>query len=197
MSLMARSTRPPDGSTRCFIITAAVQSSPIFLSGLRRKTSVWRRFTPIRISTNPLKGTNPTSRAASAGVWGSVERRRRPLLCLIGISDSCCSRLETIFEVPTSRKNGSVSSFGQKRMKRFLEFSGVGEARKPKKPLVGPGKAGNSTSRTRRGGPKDAAPLSVQDVDSLLCTKLDQLNLWLIHDQSDESMPLQQAIGSL
>ncbi|CAF88019.1 unnamed protein product, partial [Tetraodon nigroviridis] len=44
-------------------------------------------------------------------------------------------RLETIFEVPTSRKNGSVSSFGQKRIKRFLEFLEVGEARKAKKPL--------------------------------------------------------------
>ncbi|XP_011602571.2 uncharacterized protein prr14 [Takifugu rubripes] len=107
------------------------------------------------------------------------------------------SRLETIFEVPTSRRNGSVSSFGQKRMKRFLEFSEVGQVRKPKKPLAGVAKAGASTSRTRRGGPKDAAALSAQDVDLLLCTKLDQLNLWLIHDQSDESMPLQQSFGSL
>lgn len=88
--------------------------------------------------------------------------------------------------MPTSRKNGSVSSFGQKRIKRFLEFLEVGEARKAKKPLVGVGKAGASASRTRRGGfPKDAAPLGVQDVDSLLCAKLHQLTLWLIHDQSD------------
>ncbi|KAM4530114.1 uncharacterized protein prr14 isoform 2-T2 [Odontesthes bonariensis] len=96
------------------------------------------------------------------------------------------SRLETIFEVPLSRKNGSESWFGQRRVKRFLEFLEVGEVRKPKKPLVGVGKAGNSSSRTRRGGfPKDEPPLSVQDVDSLLCTKLDQLNLWLINDQKD------------
>ncbi|XP_072224295.1 uncharacterized protein prr14 isoform X2 [Leuresthes tenuis] len=95
------------------------------------------------------------------------------------------SRLETIFEVPLSRKNGSESWFGQRRVKRFLEFLEVGEARKPKKPLVGVGKAGISSSRTRRGGfPKDELSLSVQDVDSLLCTKLDQLNLWLINDQN-------------
>lgn len=62
----------------------------------------------------------------------------------------------------------------------------MGEARKPKKPLAGVGKAGISSSRTRRGGfPKDEPSLSVQDVDSLLCAKLDQLNLWLMHDQKD------------
>ncbi|KAM9394442.1 uncharacterized protein prr14 [Pholidichthys leucotaenia] len=96
------------------------------------------------------------------------------------------SRLETIFEVPLNRRNGSESWFGQRRVKRFLEFLEVGETRKPKKPLVGVGKAGNSSSRTRRGGfLKDEPSLSVQDVDSLLCAKLDQLNLWLIHDQRD------------
>lgn len=96
------------------------------------------------------------------------------------------SRLETIFEVPLNRKNGSESWFGQRRLKRVLEFLEVGEARKPKKPLVGSGKAGNSSSRTRRGGfPKDEPSLSPQDVDSLLCAKLDQLNLWLMHDQRD------------
>ncbi|KAM3597975.1 uncharacterized protein V6R79_011983 [Siganus canaliculatus] len=96
------------------------------------------------------------------------------------------SRLETIFEVPLNRRNGSESWFGQRRVKRYLEFLEVGEARRPKKPLVGIGKAGTSSSRTRRGGfPKDEPSLSVQDVDSLLCAKLDQLNLWLIHDQRD------------
>ncbi|CAJ1076330.1 uncharacterized protein prr14 isoform X1 [Xyrichtys novacula] len=96
------------------------------------------------------------------------------------------SRLETIFEVALNRKNGSESWFGQRRLKRFLEFPEVGEARKPKKPLVGAGKAGNSNSRTRRGGfTKDEPSLSPQDVDSLLCAKLDQLNLWLMHDQKD------------
>ncbi|XP_010743265.2 uncharacterized protein prr14 isoform X1 [Larimichthys crocea] len=96
------------------------------------------------------------------------------------------SRLETIFEVPLNRRNGSESWFGQRRVKRFLEFLEVGEVRKPKKPLVGVGKAGISSSRTRRGGfPKDEPSLSVQDVDSLLCAKLDQLNLWLIRDQKD------------
>lgn len=96
------------------------------------------------------------------------------------------SRLETIFEVPLNRRNGSESWFGQRRFKRFLEFLEVGEARKPKKPLVGVGKSVASSSRTRRGAfPKDEPPLSVQDVDSLLCAKLDQLNLWLIHDKTD------------
>ncbi|XP_028268158.1 uncharacterized protein prr14 isoform X2 [Parambassis ranga] len=95
------------------------------------------------------------------------------------------SRLETIFEVPLSRKNGSESWFGQRRVKRFLEFLDVGEARKPKKPLVGVGKAGIPSSRTRRGFSKHEPSLSVQDVDSLLCAKLDQLNLWLMHDQRD------------
>ncbi|XP_070837835.1 serine-rich adhesin for platelets isoform X2 [Chaetodon trifascialis] len=96
------------------------------------------------------------------------------------------SRLETIFEVPLNRRNGSESWFGQRRLKRFLEFLDVGEARKPKKPLVGVGKTGLSSSRTRRGGfPKAEPPLGVQDVDSLLCAKLDQLNLWLMRDQKD------------
>ncbi|KAM6965933.1 uncharacterized protein prr14 [Tautogolabrus adspersus] len=96
------------------------------------------------------------------------------------------SRLETIFEVPLNRRNGSESLFGQRRLKRFLEFLEVGETRKPKKPLVGVVKTGNSSSRTRRGGfPKDEPPYSVQDVDSLLCAKLHQLNLWLMHDQND------------
>ncbi|XP_054463884.1 uncharacterized protein prr14 [Anoplopoma fimbria] len=96
------------------------------------------------------------------------------------------SRLETIFEVPLNRRDGSESWYGQRRVKRFLEFLDAGEVRKPKKPLVGVGKAGTCSSRTRRGGfPKDEPSLSVQDVDSLLCAKLDQLNLWLIHDHKD------------
>ncbi|XP_047428230.1 flocculation protein FLO11 isoform X2 [Mugil cephalus] len=96
------------------------------------------------------------------------------------------SRLETIFEVPLNRRNGSESCFGPRRVKRFLKFLEVGESRKPKKPLVGVGKAVISSSRTRRGSfSKDEPPLSMQDVDSLLCAKLDQLNLWLIHDQKE------------
>ncbi|KAK5856050.1 hypothetical protein PBY51_007672 [Eleginops maclovinus] len=95
-------------------------------------------------------------------------------------------RLETILEVPLNRKNGSESWFGQRRVKRFLEFLDAGEVRRPKKPLVGVGKSGNSSSRTRRGAfAKDELSISVQDSDSLLCAKLDQLNLWLIDDQRD------------
>lgn len=126
-------------------------------------------------------------RAARAELWGPTLALTALASCaVIGISVSSFSRLETIFEVPASRKNGSVSSFGQKRIKRFLEFPEVGEARKPKKPPVRVGQAGASGSRTRRGGfPKDAAPLGAQDVDALLCAKLHQLNLWLTQDQSD------------
>ncbi|XP_061566905.1 uncharacterized protein LOC133421375 isoform X2 [Cololabis saira] len=96
------------------------------------------------------------------------------------------SRLESIFEMPLTRRDGSEAWFGQRRVKRFLEFSEGGEARKPKKPLVGVGKVGISGSRTRRGSfSKDGPSLSAQDVDSLLCSKLDQLKLWLAHDQQD------------
>ncbi|XP_068434874.1 uncharacterized protein prr14 [Clinocottus analis] len=92
------------------------------------------------------------------------------------------SRLETIFEVPHNRRDGSESWYSHRRVKRFMEFLDAGEVRKPKKPLVG--KAGISSSRRRRGGfPKDKP--SVQDVDSLLSAKLDQLKLWLINDQTD------------
>lgn len=95
------------------------------------------------------------------------------------------SRLETIFEVPLSRKNGSESWCGPRR-KRFLEFLEAGTVRKLKKAPVGAGKASVSSSRTRRSGvPKDEPSLTVQDVDSLLCAKLDELRLWLIHDQRD------------
>ncbi|XP_034075738.1 uncharacterized protein prr14 isoform X2 [Gymnodraco acuticeps] len=95
-------------------------------------------------------------------------------------------RLETILEVPLNRKNGSESWFGQRRVKRFMEFLDAGEVRRPKKPLVGVGKSGNSSSRKRRGSfARDEPPLSVQDSDSLLCAKLHQLNLWLIHDHND------------
>lgn len=96
------------------------------------------------------------------------------------------SRLETIFEVPLSRRDGSECRYGPRRVKRFLQFVDTGEVRKAKKPLVGVGKAGTSSSRTRRGCfPKGEQPLSAQDVDSLLCAKLDQLQLWLIIDQKD------------
>ncbi|CAL8266270.1 unnamed protein product [Gadus morhua 'NCC'] len=102
-------------------------------------------------------------------------------------------RLETIFEVPLSRRNGSTSLFGQRRLKRAVEFPEAGEARRPKKPLGGGaggggggggGKQGgvSSAGRPRRGGyqsAKETPSLSAQDVDSLLCAKLDQLDLLL------------------
>ncbi|XP_077415519.1 uncharacterized protein prr14 isoform X2 [Vanacampus margaritifer] len=98
------------------------------------------------------------------------------------------SRLETILELPFSRRDGSESYFGQRRLKRFVKFLEVGEARKPKKVLAG-GKAGAASTRTRRGGfaKDDAGPslMPPPDIDSLLCARLKQLDLWLIADQAD------------
>ncbi|XP_055753992.1 uncharacterized protein LOC129833423 [Salvelinus fontinalis] len=105
-------------------------------------------------------------------------------------------RLETIFEVPLSRRDGSHSLLGHKRLKRFVEFPEVGVARKPRKPLVGvgaggglPRKAGVGSpfGRPRRGGcpsSKDHPTLSLHELDSLLCSKLDQLDSWLAFDQN-------------
>ena len=98
------------------------------------------------------------------------------------------SRLETIFELPLNRRNGSQSLIGQKRMKRFVEFPEVGVARKPRKSLVGAGKVGmtSTVARPRRGNvpnSKDDQPLSLQDFDSLLCSKLDELDYWLALNQ--------------
>ncbi|XP_072298833.1 uncharacterized protein prr14 [Eucyclogobius newberryi] len=90
------------------------------------------------------------------------------------------SRLETIFEAPLSRKNGAEAWCGQKRLKRFLEFPELGEARRPKKPLVGVTKANSTTSRKRR-GTRDEPGL---DLDSVLCTKLEQLASWLAQNYS-------------
>lgn len=93
------------------------------------------------------------------------------------------SRLETIFEVPLSRKNGSESWCGPRRLKRFLEFPELGEARRPRKLLTGATKAtatktNNSSSRPRRGGGREDPALG-SDPDSMLCAKLEQLGLWM------------------
>ncbi|KAJ3600508.1 hypothetical protein NHX12_031489 [Muraenolepis orangiensis] len=110
------------------------------------------------------------------------------------------SRLETIFETPLSRRNGSESLFGQRRLKRAVDFPEVGVPRKPKKPLGGsgtgkPGRGHGSSSsssssslagRPRRGGylqsSAESLSLSAEDADSLLCAKLDQLDLLLTLD---------------
>ncbi|XP_036445655.1 uncharacterized protein prr14 [Colossoma macropomum] len=107
-------------------------------------------------------------------------------------------RFETIFEVPQSRQDSSQSLFGQKRMKRFIEFPELGVARKPRKPrkpLVGGAgvggaqrkAAGNSgMGRTRRGvwaSSRDEDALNLQDLDSLLCSKLNELDSWMALEQ--------------
>ncbi|XP_022521617.2 uncharacterized protein prr14 [Astyanax mexicanus] len=104
-------------------------------------------------------------------------------------------RLETIFEMPLSRRDGSESLIGLKRMKRFVEFPELGVARKPKKPLVGAAgvgaaqrkAAGNcGVGRTRRGvgaSFKEEETLTPQDLDSLLCSKLNELDLWMAIEQ--------------
>ncbi|MCJ8739019.1 hypothetical protein PDJAM_G00042310 [Pangasius djambal] len=99
-------------------------------------------------------------------------------------------RLETIFEVPLSRRDGSQSLIGPKRVKRFVEFPELGVARKPRRPLVGGAggggaqrkAAGNSgMGRTRRGREEEA--LHLQDFDSLLCSKLNDLDMWMATEQ--------------
>ncbi|KAM9456660.1 uncharacterized protein prr14 isoform 2-T3 [Clarias gariepinus] len=93
-------------------------------------------------------------------------------------------RLETVFEAPLSRRDGSQSLIGPKRLKRFIEFPELGVARKPKRPLVGGAGGGGAqrkaagnpgTGRTRRGREGEAP----KDFDSLLCSKLNELDLWM------------------
>ncbi|XP_065130108.2 uncharacterized protein prr14 [Paramisgurnus dabryanus] len=104
-------------------------------------------------------------------------------------------RLETIFEVPFNRRDGSQAVVGPKKVKRFVEFPELGVARKPKKPLVvgmtGGGaqrKAGGNSaiSRTRRGvgaSSKAEDVLTLQQLDSLLCSKLEELDTWMALQQ--------------
>lgn len=108
-------------------------------------------------------------------------------------SVSSCRRLETIFEVPHKRRDGSHCLLGQKRVKRFVEFPELGKVRKLRKPLVTPGicsstqKTGGQSSggRPRRGAWssfKDDSQPSPEDLDSLLCSKLDQLDSLMAAD---------------
>ncbi|XP_058260383.1 uncharacterized protein prr14 [Hemibagrus wyckioides] len=101
-------------------------------------------------------------------------------------------RLETIFEVPLSRRDGSQSLIGPKRVKRFVEFQEVGMTRKPRRPLVGGGGGGGGGAqrkavgnpgmgRTRRG--REEEVLHLQDFDSLLCSKLNELDVWMAREQ--------------
>ncbi|XP_026871474.2 uncharacterized protein prr14 [Electrophorus electricus] len=104
-------------------------------------------------------------------------------------------RLETIYEVPLSRRDGSQSLIGQKRVKRFVEFPELGVARKPRKPPIGAAGVGGGqrkgagnpgTGRTRRGvwaSTRDEDALNLQEVESLLCSKLNELDSWMALEQ--------------
>ncbi|KAJ7989542.1 hypothetical protein DPEC_G00305620 [Dallia pectoralis] len=102
-------------------------------------------------------------------------------------------RLETVFEVPLNRRDGSQALLGQKRVKRFLEFPELGVVRKPRKPLVGagagssrPAGVGSSVGRPKRGvcsSSKDDSTLHRLELESLLRAKLAQLDSWLAFNQ--------------
>lgn len=100
-------------------------------------------------------------------------------------------RLETIFEVPLNRRDGSQAVVGQKKVKRFVEFPELGVARKPKKPLVGVMSGGGAQRsagicRTRRGvgaSSKMEDGLTLQQLESLLCSKLEELDTWMALQQ--------------
>jgi len=84
---------------------------------------------------------------------------------------------------------------GQKKVKRFFEFPELGVTRKPKKPLVGvmagggaQRKAGGNSgiARTRRGvggSSKVQDGLTLQELESLLCSKLEELDTWMALQQ--------------
>ncbi|KAG9342902.1 hypothetical protein JZ751_015118 [Albula glossodonta] len=107
-------------------------------------------------------------------------------------------RLETIFEMPVSSRDGTLSLIGQRRLKRLVEFPELGVARKPSRHLAGAGKAtsqktggGSVFGRTRRGGgpkAKEGHSQTLEELDSLLCSKLDQLDAWVAFDQEDPSV---------
>ncbi|XP_061088346.1 proline-rich protein 14-like [Conger conger] len=100
-------------------------------------------------------------------------------------------RLETIFEVPISGRDGSVSVASLRRIKRFVEFPEVGMPRKPRKPVIRSGvsrKAVESSNlaRSRRGGSdrtKESCILTLQEIEGILCSKLEQLDTWIALDE--------------
>ncbi|XP_073692251.1 uncharacterized protein prr14 [Garra rufa] len=100
-------------------------------------------------------------------------------------------RLETIFEVPLNRRDGTQAVVGPKKVKRFVEFPELGVARKPKKPLVGVTAGGGAQRntgicRTRRGvgvSTKVEDGLTLQQLESLLCSKLEELDTWMALQQ--------------
>ncbi|KAG5854770.1 hypothetical protein ANANG_G00041280 [Anguilla anguilla] len=105
-------------------------------------------------------------------------------------------RLETIFEVPISGRDGSVSIASQRRIKRFVEFPEAGMPRKPRRPVIRSGvsrKAVESSNlaRTRRGGydrTKEGGILTLQDIEAILCSKLEQLDTWIALDEDGLSV---------
>ncbi|KAL2100958.1 hypothetical protein ACEWY4_002719 [Coilia grayii] len=110
-------------------------------------------------------------------------------------------RLETIFEVPLKRRDGSHCLLGQRRVKRFVEFPELGKVRKVRKPLVGVGSGSSGAQKKTPGGgqPSGGRPRrgawsaskddqhnqhpSPKDLDSLLCSKLNQLDTFMAEDE--------------
>uniref|UniRef100_A0A8C2CWM5 Proline rich 14 n=1 Tax=Cyprinus carpio TaxID=7962 RepID=A0A8C2CWM5_CYPCA len=100
-------------------------------------------------------------------------------------------RLETIFEVPLNRRDGSQAVVGQKKVKRFVEFPELGVARKPKKPLVGVMAGGGAQRnavfcRTRRGvgvSSRVEDGRTLQQLESLLGSRLEELDTWMALQQ--------------
>ncbi|MBN3324688.1 PR14L protein, partial [Atractosteus spatula] len=90
-------------------------------------------------------------------------------------------RLETIFEVPVSGRDGALSLIGPRRIRRALDFPEAGVARKPRRLLGSCRRAG--AARTRRAGRSPLSP-SLPELDSLLSAKLDQLEAWIALEES-------------
>ncbi|XP_039620960.1 uncharacterized protein prr14 isoform X1 [Polypterus senegalus] len=94
-------------------------------------------------------------------------------------------RLETIFEEPVNSRNGSVCLVGQRRMKRILEFPDLGAPRKQKRTLnvtTNSKKGGGARTRRSNAVQQTTRTLTSEELDTLLCSKLSELESWLERD---------------
>ncbi|XP_051790666.1 uncharacterized protein prr14 isoform X2 [Erpetoichthys calabaricus] len=94
-------------------------------------------------------------------------------------------RLETIFEEPVNSRNGSVCLVGQRRMKRILEFPDLGAPRKQKRTLnvtTNSKKGGGARTRRSNAVQQTTRSLTSEELDTLLCSKLSELESWLERD---------------